>query len=323
MGRIFGLTSFVAAAIWELRWEVVRAFLYDRGFHFMGLMEADTWIHYGPSVALGGLGIYLFWRTSDRKLPSINLRWPRIRARDQSEELIKKGAEEFASDIPDVRIADNSIAWKLFETADRDKLLPLLERGKIDAWGRLGHGHPPLTLIPADQWKTHYLINLPADGPGRINQTYFRPRARPYESTYYDVHFNRAQLSRAWPNIWDRVPLMEAARRAYEQTKDREVSIFPYALSKSDDDILTWYCNAMTISHEGKPPLIKLYGNQPPSRIIEPIEVQLFNRYDFEVDGGSIILKERNGRFRFENLSVDPAELEEAIKQMSKWGEKE
>ncbi|RXH06399.1 hypothetical protein EAS54_38685 [Bradyrhizobium guangzhouense] len=116
---------------------------------------------------------------------------------------------------------------------------------------------------------------------------------------------------------------MEAARRAYEQTRDREVSIFPYALSKSDDDILTWYCNAMTISHEGKPPLIKLYGNQPPSRIIEPIEVQLFNRYDFEVDGDSIILKERNGRFRFENLSVDPAELEEAIKQMSKWGEKE
>ncbi|RXH15575.1 hypothetical protein [Bradyrhizobium guangzhouense] len=150
MGRIFGLTSLAAAAIWELRWEIVRAFLYDRGFHLMGLMEADTWIHYGPSVALAGLGIYLFWRTSDSKPSSLNLRWPKIRARDQSEELIKKGAGEFASDIPDVRIADNSLAWKLFETTDRDKLLPLLERGKIDAWGRLGRGRPPLEHVGVD-----------------------------------------------------------------------------------------------------------------------------------------------------------------------------
>jgi hypothetical protein len=58
---------------------------------------------------------------------------------------------EFDSDFPDVRVADDQVAWGLFGAPHHDKLLPLLERGKIDAWGRLGSGGPPLTLIPANQ----------------------------------------------------------------------------------------------------------------------------------------------------------------------------
>jgi hypothetical protein len=108
---------------------------------------------------------------------------------------------EFSGDIPDLRVADDTVAWGLFGAPHNDKLLPLLERGKLEAWGRIGNGQRPLTLIPADQWRTHYLDNRPADGPGRINQTFFRPRGRPYESTYYDVHLNRSQLKRAWPEM--------------------------------------------------------------------------------------------------------------------------
>jgi hypothetical protein len=60
-------------------------------------------------------------------------------------------------------------------------------------------------------------------------------------------------------------------------------------------------------------------GNQPPSRIIEPIEMKLMNRYDFEAKEGAIILKERNGKLRFENLSVDLAELTAAIQEIKSW----
>src|SRR5437016_5538624 len=41
--------------------------------------------------------------------------------------------------VPDVRVADDLIAWRLFDSSERDKLFPLLEDGKIQAWGRLGN----------------------------------------------------------------------------------------------------------------------------------------------------------------------------------------
>ena len=114
---------------------------------------------------------------------------------------------EFADDVPDVRIADDAAVLGLFEiTKDRDKLIPLLEAGKLQAWGRLGEGNPPPTKISADKWATCYLDHRPAVSPGTINQTYFRPKARPYESTYYDVHLNRSRLKRAWPNLWEPAP---------------------------------------------------------------------------------------------------------------------
>jgi hypothetical protein len=122
---------------------------------------------------------------------------PKAGEREKSAGPDKIGVE-FTNGIPDVRIADDAAIWRLFETKDRDLLFPLLERGKLDAWGRLGNG--PLTKIPSEQWAAHYLDNRPADGPGRINQTFFRPRSRPYESTYYDVHLNRAQVESAWPD---------------------------------------------------------------------------------------------------------------------------
>jgi hypothetical protein len=263
----------------------------------------DPWAVWLATLVAGACVavIYIAWRfhrlSKPKDLPSLH-----------------SDAGEFANNIPDVRIADDPVVRSLFEGQQRDKLFPLLEAGKIVAWGRAGNGYPPPTKIPADIWRTHYLDYYPAPPEG-INQTFLKSKAR-HESTYYDVHLNRSQIDRAWPGLWNSIPLLEAATRAYEQTRDREVSIFPFALADSNDDILTWYCRAMTISHNGKPALITLRGNQPPSLIIEPIETQLFNRYDFEVERNAIILKERHGRLRIENLSVDPLELDGAIRQL-------
>jgi hypothetical protein len=186
------------------------------GMTFFGATNMD-WS--APAVVLAALGagalvsfimvaVRLFWRLEPAK------------ATKETSASDSAGVNDFASDIPDVKIADDPVAWKLFETVrERDKLIPLLEAGKLHAWGRLGNGNPPPTKIPADQWSNHYLDNRPADSPGRINQTYFRPKSRPHESTYYDVHLNRVQLERAWPDLWrrtsiDRIPCTELLKMA-------------------------------------------------------------------------------------------------------------
>jgi hypothetical protein len=120
--------------------------------------------------------------------------------------------DEYADEIPDIRIADDTAASSLFESNERDKLLPLLERGRIEAWGRLGNSHPPLMKIPSDAWRMNYLVCYPAP-TGGINQTFLKSKAR-HESTYYDVYLNRAQLERVWPSLWhkaslDRIPCTE------------------------------------------------------------------------------------------------------------------
>jgi hypothetical protein len=107
------------------------------------------------------------------------------------------------NDIPDVRVADEPLVLALFENSERDKLLPLLEAGKIDAWARSGYDSPPLTKIPSVEWRTYFLAFLPQRQAGTINQTFFRIKARPTESTYFDIHLNRAQLTQVWPRLWD------------------------------------------------------------------------------------------------------------------------
>jgi hypothetical protein len=135
--------------------------------------------------------------------------WPRAVS---SKHVSEARTSEYTNEIPDVRIADDVVVSGLFDSSERDKLLPLLEGGKIDSWGRLGNGYPPLMKIPFDLWRTNYLIRYPAPSGG-INQTFLKSKAR-HESTYYDVHLNRSQLERAWPGLWtkaslDRIPCTE------------------------------------------------------------------------------------------------------------------
>ena len=136
---------------------------------------------------------------------------------DPSKQIQRVRTSDFARDIPDIRVADDVVAERLFESAERDKLLPLLEGGKIDAWGRLGNGDPPLMKIPNDFWRTNYLVRYPAPSGG-INQTFLKSKIR-HETTYYDIHLNRAQLEQVWANLWshasiDRIPCTELLKLA-------------------------------------------------------------------------------------------------------------
>jgi len=65
--RIFGVLSFVGAALWPLLWEFVRSLFYERGSHmlapFIDSITLEQIVHWGPTVGLTFLGLWLFWKT--------------------------------------------------------------------------------------------------------------------------------------------------------------------------------------------------------------------------------------------------------------------
>jgi hypothetical protein len=130
-----------------------------------------------------------------------------------------------------------------------------------------------------------------------------------------------------WPLVKDapiqmpfnrRIPLAKAARIAYEKTQDKVVSGYAEGLSRSRDDILTWYCNALIGRHHGT--LAVLRGVHPPSQVPEELDMITLSNYDFEVENGSVILKSRTGEDRYENLTIDKKELQAAIAEIAEWG---
>jgi hypothetical protein len=137
----------------------------------------------------------------------------------------------------------------------------------------------------------------------------------------FDVRVERGHLRAGAPHLFQRfsalfgrghIPLIEAARRACEETNDCDISVLARGLTNGPDDVLTWYCEFMTRTR----PLLTLYGSEPPSRKIEEIYLAPLNRYGFVVEDGNIILKAHTGNDRYENLSVRKSQLKSAIREL-------
>ena len=112
------------------------------------------------------------------------------------------------------------------------------------------------------------------------------------------------------------ISLFEAATRAYEGTKDAPISIVIEGLANSSDDILLRLCDEL-VRPRGKAPFVKVRGNQPPSRIKEEIYMDPRDGWSFVVEGNTIVLQEHNSGLRFENLSVNSAEVDAAIQDLA------
>jgi|HubBroStandDraft_6_1064221.scaffolds.fasta_scaffold618950_2 hypothetical protein len=139
-----------------------------------------------------------------------------------------------------------------------------------------------------------------------------------YERNYYtQLLVNWSDVIRKWPEGSEQITLFEAATRAYEQTRDKDISILAEELTDSPDEILTWYCNRITRHYDGKQPIAKMFGNRPPARNKEEIYLEALGGYDFVVNGTMIILQERNGRSRYENLCVNANEVDAAIQYLT------
>jgi hypothetical protein len=73
--------------------------------------------------------------------------------------------------------------------------------------------------------------------------------------------------------------------------------------------------NYMTRPDRGQPPRVTLWGKRPPSRLDEKIDV--LSNYDFEIENGAIVLRERMGKVRYQDLTVPCSEVAAAIKEMA------
>jgi hypothetical protein len=129
---------------------------------------------------------FQLWRTEKERADGL----AELKAHDQDD-----------SFIPNVRVADNPDAVKLFEGENGDKLIPLLEAERLSAWARpMGSGEPPPIKVPGSIWRTHVLMFVPRAGEGTRNQTYVKTKQRG-ETTFFDVFLNRSQIKTVWPNF--------------------------------------------------------------------------------------------------------------------------
>jgi hypothetical protein len=115
-------------------------------------------------------------------------------------------------------------------------------------------------------------------------------------------------------------PLIEAATQAYETARARKALSAAFSSvdfkdsGRLQDNILTWYCWALGDK-------IDIYGNWPPSRRSEKIDWhKCRNTHAFEINGETLIFKDRYSEGYFENLHVLTGELPEALQKVDAMG---
>jgi hypothetical protein len=109
------------------------------------------------------------------------------------------------------------------------------------------------------------------------------------------------------------VPLLEAARRAYEQTRGTLVAGVAEARFGDEDrreGTLTWFCYALATR-------LAIHGNWPPSRVPEEIDWAIVGkRHSFRMRDDALILHEHSGDGYYENLYVLAHELPRALEEI-------
>jgi hypothetical protein len=227
---------------------------------------------------------------------------------------------DIAASYPDIRVADTPPIIALFEGKQRDKLIPLLEAEKITAWGRPmgGRGEPPPIRLDGKLWRTHHLLFLPKTvGQFDINQTYLKTNTR-QETTYYDVHLNKSQIIKVWPELFSKavdspsqneVPLWEAARRTYDECKHTRGGKIAQGLNNSQDEIISYYAYALAEK-------IPIYGTPPLSSKKEKVALKLGSsalRIEFRNGVAYAVSAFSDGLENSNSLFVYEDELEQAI----------
>jgi len=109
------------------------------------------------------------------------------------------------------------------------------------------------------------------------------------------------------------LPLLEAARVVFDQTKD-SISAQMARAEGSNDLALRWYCYMLIgVKGDGVTHLMEMTGKRPPSRIQEPIP---YDRPppDLEIRGDVAILVDRNSKqVVAEDLMVPRASIPNAV----------
>jgi hypothetical protein len=197
-----------------------------------------------------------------------------------------------------------------------DEIHNRLYQNRLKAWGKRclnQWDEGPEGIIPADEWKDKEIEFT--DRP-RTCAVYRAKRNGVKVMAFAGIKFSKKEIYGAFPPTDEEIPLYEAAIATYERIRNHEVSIPMEVFADSPDDILIGICKSLTEYRNGREPLLKLFGNKPPSGVKERVYTDALNRYEFVVDGKTLTFREPTGRFYYENLTVKAARLEEAIQKL-------
>jgi hypothetical protein len=206
-----------------------------------------------------------------------HLLWRRIRGSinwfGPERQIQKVVPNTFAEDIPDLRVADSDLVMALFESSERDKLLPLLEAERLRSWARPMRGNepgkdPPPVILKGETWRNNYLQFFPKREGQYRAQTFLKTKSR-HESSYFDVVLNKIQVERIWP---EQIPFVEAARRVYEAAEAANVLEFVVQNTEAADKKLSHLKLLLMVDEK-----VELFGIRPPStkaRLISKTELR-------------------------------------------------
>lgn len=122
----------------------------------------------------------------------------------------KRQERDALSDPPDlswaeIRATQSEAIRQIFETEERNKLRGALLSGDVVAWGHT-KGYADPRAIPPSFWNNETLTFGEVDGKpisyigAPKYRTWSSEHHSPLDARYYDIHFNKAQLQRYFPD---------------------------------------------------------------------------------------------------------------------------
>lgn len=206
-----------------------------------------------------------------------------------------------------------NLIYDWLEVRLKTEIHKYLRNSLLSAWGEeclSGTATTPEKPIPPETWDKVEILFDRLEFPRAAAHWKGSTSREIGRMAWIAVKFSKDQIFQLFP-VLDQVPLYDAATRVYEAIEDHMASVMVETFADSADEKLISVCEILAKPQGGKEPLVKLYGNHPPSSEIKQIYIYPLSRYDFVVDGTSIILQDKGDRY--ENLSVPFADIEPAI----------
>jgi hypothetical protein len=197
-----------------------------------------------------------------------------------------------------------------------DEIHNRLYQNRLRAWGRRclnQRDEAPEGIIPASEWEKieiHFTDRPRTCAVWRAKQNGVKVTA------YGGVKFSKEEIYDAFPPTDEEISLYKAATITYERIRNSNVAVSMEAFAYTPDDILLSVCKTLTEYRGGQEPLVKLFGNKPPSRTKELVYTAALNRYEFVIEEDKLIFREEHGHFYYENLTVKARRLDEAIQKL-------
>jgi hypothetical protein len=174
----------------------------------------------------------------------------------------------------------------------------------------------PRIPIPSEHWRKFEIeygpcFNLdPSDGQIReVARDNVRTRTYKlsHETGIIDLHVV-ADDAATWIEH-SLVPLEEAARTAYDQTRGTVVARAAEESSSADGSVLTWYGHALWQR-------LPIFGVWPPATSHEEIPRDQRNVFVMGFDAGRIVLRRSHGNGRYERIMVRGSDLPAALRSI-------